>query len=299
MTERNILLVSIGVTTLFALLGVVWGVAIDSSMIIFDGLYSLISVGLSFLSLVVLKQIQDKGATEDSRYPFGKAHFEPLLIVFKSLSLIGMCSFSAINSFSVLLAGGRSVAPGPAVIYALISTLGCLAVMLFIQRNNKLIESNLLTVEKNEWLGDFLLSLGVLIGFSATYMLQDGRYNWIVPYADPGMVVMASGIFIFLPLKSFIGAAREMIFYQVNDQSMKPVENEAADIANEYNAKYKLRMVSIGRELNIEVNFLLEENRLLSVEEMDAIRSRIAIVVSKMKKQHWINITFTQQPLWL
>lgn len=299
MTERVILLVSIVVTTLFACLGVIWGVLTDSSMIIFDGIYSFISLGLSFLSLAVLKQIQDKDAAEDARYPFGKAHFEPLLIVFKSLTLIGMCTFSAINSFSELLAGGRSVLPGPAVVYALISTLSCAAVMVLIQRKNKRMASNLLAAEQQQWLGDLLLSFGVLVGFSAAYVLQDSRYSWVVPYADPGMVVIASAIFILLPLKSFIGAAKEMFFYRVDQTVIEPIEKEAACIANQYDAKYKFRMVSIGRELNIEVNFLIEENRLLSIVEMDDIRRRIASEVSKMKKQHWININFTHEPLWL
>lgn len=299
MTEKNILLVSIIVTTLFACLGVLWGVLADSSMIIFDGIYSFISVGLSFLSLAVLKQIEDKDAAEDARYPFGKAHFEPLLIVFKSLTLIGMCAFSATNSFSELLSGGRAVSPGPAVIYALISTLSCLAVVLFIQRKNKRMASALLAAEKNQWMGDLLLSFGVLVGFSVAFMLQGSRYSWVVPYADPGMVVIASAVFIFLPLKSFMGAAKEMFFYRVDESVLKPIESHANRIASEYDAKYKIRMVSIGRELNIEVNFLMDDNRLLSVVEMDDIRRMIAIEVSKMKKQHWININFTQEPLWI
>lgn len=299
MTERVVLLISMVVTTVFACLGVIWGILADSSMIIFDGIYSFISVGLSFLSLVVLKQIQDKDASEDARYPFGKAHFEPLLIVFKSLALIGMCAFSATNSFSELLAGGRSVSPGSAIIYALISTLSCLVVVLFIQRKNRRIGSGLLDAEKNQWMGDLLLSFGVLVGFSIAYILQDSRYSWIVPYADPGMVVIASAVFIILPLKSFIASAKEMFFYRVNNTIVKPIENEADLIAAQYDANYKLRMVSIGRELNIEVNFLIKDNRLLSVGEMDDVRKRIAAEVSKMKKQHWVNINFTQEPIWL
>lgn len=80
---------------------------------------------------------------------------------------------------------------------------------------------------------------------------------------------------------------------------LKPIENEADLIAAQYDANYKLRMVSIGRELNIEVNFLIKDNRLLSVGEMDDVRKRIAAEVSKMKKQHWVNINFTQEPIWL
>ncbi len=296
MTERKILLVSIWTAALFALLGIVWGVVADSGMIIFDGIYSLLSVGLSILSLLVLKQVQANH--EDERFPFGKAHFEPLLIVFKSLMLIGMCTFSATNSFSELLAGGRNVSPGYALIYAFVSTIGCLLVTVLIQNKNKILASSLLQAERNQWLGDTLLSVGVLVGFSAAYALQDSELSWLVPYTDPGMVVLASSVFILLPLKSFIAAAREMIFYQMDEESMAPVKKEVVSIASELEAEYKLRMVSTGRELIIEVNFLVA-NGSFTVNEMDKIRHRVAAVAKKMKKHHWINASFTREPLWL
>jgi len=197
MVEGKVLQISILATAFFALLGVVFGVISESSIIIFDGVYSLISVGLSTLSLLVLKHVESE--KDDQRFPFGKAHFEPLLIVFKSLTLIGMCLFSATIAVSDLMSGGREISPGPAIIYAIISTVGCILVTIYIQRKNTICDSNLLSAEKNQWLGDSLLSLGVLLGFTAAYTLKNSDFAWIVPYADPGMVVIASILFIFYP----------------------------------------------------------------------------------------------------
>ncbi|WP_148059311.1 cation diffusion facilitator family transporter [Sinobacterium caligoides] len=297
MLERKVLLISIWATLFFALLGVVFGIVSESSMIIFDGIYSLICVGLSFLSLLVQKQIECH--KDDLNFPFGKAHFEPLLIIFKSLALIGMCLFSATIAVADILAGGREISAGPAIIYALIATIGCFVVTGYIQRKSRCVASGLLEAEKNQWLGDSLLSLGVLLGFTVSYMIAGGEFAWLVPYTDPGMVVIASSFFILFPLRSFFEAAREMIFCQVDDEFMVPIDNIAQSIANDYDAEYKLRMISVGRELTIEVNFLLAVDRPLSVSEMDEMRVLIAIAVKEMNKRYWINVSFTNSKLWL
>lgn len=297
MSEKNVLHVSIWGTTAFALFGVVWGVVADSGMIIFDGIYSLISVGLSFLSLVVLKQI--KATQEDDRFPFGKAHFEPLLVVFKSLTLIGMCAFSAANAFSDVLAGGRHVSPGPAVLYAFLSTSACLVISLFIQKKNRSLDSSLLHVERNQWFGDFLLSFGVLIGFSTALVLQGTRFDWLIPYADPGMVMLASGFFILLPLKNLVTAGKEVLYYRTDSEWLAPIRDEVDSVAREMEAsEHKLRMLVIGREISIEVNFLLSDQS-VRVGDMDAIRHRIKEVVGTLEKQCWININFTMEKAWL
>lgn len=289
--------VSILATAFFAVLGVVFGVISESSIIIFDGVYSLISVGLSALSLLVLKHVESE--EDDHRFPFGKAHFEPLLIVFKSLALIGMCLFSATNAVSDLMSGGREVSPGPAIIYAIITTLGCIIITLYIQRKNVQCASNLLSAEKNQWLGDSLLSLGVLVGFTSAYALVESDFHWLVPYMDPAMVIIASGLFILLPLRSFVDSAKEMIFYQVDEERLGPIQGVAESIAREYGVEHRLRMISIGRELSIEVNFLLEPHQTLTVSEMDRVRRLIAEGADAMNKKHWVNVSFTSSKLWL
>lgn len=297
MVEGKVLVISIWATALFAALGVWFGIISESSIIIFDGVYSLISVGLSYMSLLALKHIEsDK---DDKRFPFGKVHFEPLLIVFKSLTIIGMCLYSATNAFADLMSGGREVSPGPAIVYAVITTIGCIFLTVFIQRKNKLCESNLLAAEKNQWLGDSFLSVGVLLGFTIAYKLTDTELSWIVAYADPAMVIVASSLFIVLPFRNFLDSAREMLFFRVDEKILEPVERAAQSIANEYEAKYRLRMISIGRELNIEINVLLDSETSLSVSDMDRARRAVAATAIEMNKKHWVNVSFTSSKTWM
>jgi predicted Co/Zn/Cd cation transporter (cation efflux family) len=296
MSESKILIISIWAALFFALLGTIWGVVVGSSMIIFDGVYSSTGIILGGLTLVVLKQIESE--EEDQRFPFGKAHFEPLFIIFKSLLLIGMCVFSSINALSELLAGGRDVSANSAILYALISVIVCLFVTLFIHYKNKKINSNLLNVERNQWFGDLLISMAVLAGFSVAYLLQNSTLSWLIPYADPGLLFVVSSLFIVVPSVSFFNAFKEMIFYRVEPEIFDSIDNKAAEIAEELEAEYILRVVNIGREVNIELNFL-SANRTFDVLEMDVIRNRILQIVKKMDKKNWININFTQDKAWL
>lgn len=296
MTEKKILYISLAATLFFALFGTIWGLHTNSGMIIFDGIYSLISLGLTSLSLVILKEIQNH--KEDKRFPFGKAHFEPLLIIFKSVMLMGMCLISSVNALSDILGGGRLVDPGLALIYAAINTLGCAAAALKIRSVNRDLNSALLDAEYNQWLGDTLLSLGVLLGFGVSYISQETDFSWISPYADPALVLLMSGIFIAFPIRSFISAFREFIYIEADDEHRRPVQSEAEQIARELEAEYKLRMVVVGREINIELNFLIK-NKSLMVREMDEIRRRLEKAALTIREQHWININFTELKEWL
>ena len=296
MNEQSTLKLSVWVAVFFALFGIVWGVLISSGMIIFDGLYSLLSVALSSLSLVVYRQLQN--SADSDYFPFGKAHFEPLLVVFKSLVLVGMCGFSAANAAADILAGGRSVSAGSALIYAVVSTVGCIVVATIVHRVNKRVSSDLLDAERNQWMGDSVLSVAVLLGFSAALLIEGTSLAWLVPYTDPGMVIVASLFFIFFPLKNLLRSAREVIFYRVKDEVLAPVRAVAQEMARELGAEYRLRMVSLGRELSIELNLCLPEAE-FSVAEMDAMRDRLAAVAEGMGKQHWINIGITRESRWL
>ncbi|WP_189637755.1 cation diffusion facilitator family transporter [Thalassotalea sp. HSM 43] len=296
MTEQTILKICVFTTAAFAILGVCWGLYAGSGMVLFDGIYSTISLLLSLVSLLVLKQIQS--ANEDMRFPFGKAHFEPLIILFKSLIVIGVCLFSSIDAVLVVLEGGRNVAIESALIYAIISTIGCFIIFMFLLIKNRSIGSKLLNAEKNQWFGDTVLSVGVLAGFSVSLLLRDSQYSQLIPYADPVMVVIASCLFILMPMKTLLAAGKEILYYQVSDDQLQPIDDEASTIAKQLNAQYKLRMVSIGREVNIELNFLMSKG-LLSIAEMDAIRNRISQAAEQLNEQHWVNVNFTACKTWL
>src|SRR4051812_8714603 len=189
----------------FAVLSSVWGVLSGSSMIVFDGLYSFVSVGLSVLAVLALRTSR-RGA--DERYPWGREVWEPLVVVVKALALAALCVYAVVGGVADLLAGGREVATGWALAYAIVATVGGAVVTVLLRRDTR---SDLVRAEAAEWLGDTLLSVGVLVGFVlALVLVVTGRPD-LAAYVAPAMVVVVSLAFLRVPARLVGGGMREIL----------------------------------------------------------------------------------------
>jgi predicted Co/Zn/Cd cation transporter (cation efflux family) len=104
-TERSLLVFSAWMGVFFAVLGVGWGVAIQSGIILFDGIYSSFSILLTLLSIVALRAL---GKPDDVRYPFGRAVIEPLIVSMRSVAIISLCAYAALTAVLDIVRGAVS-----------------------------------------------------------------------------------------------------------------------------------------------------------------------------------------------
>ncbi|MFH0014053.1 cation transporter, partial [Pseudomonas aeruginosa] len=84
----RILVISTIGSLLFSVSGIFLGIISNSDMVLLDGLYAVISLVISSLSLFTSYII--KKPNRDS-FPFGKYIFQPLTIVFNSSILLLLC----------------------------------------------------------------------------------------------------------------------------------------------------------------------------------------------------------------
>ena len=188
--DSRALLVSVWASAGFAVLSLVWGLAVGSTLIVFDGLYSFASVGLSLLGVWALRTSR-KGP--DERYPWGREVYEPLAIVVKAAALGGLCVYALVGAVGELLRGGRDIEAGWALLYGAVATLGGLAVSLYLRRRSRG-GSDLVRAEAAEWWGDTLLSVGVLVGFGIAFGLDLAGRADLARYVDPAMVAVISAV---------------------------------------------------------------------------------------------------------
>ena len=212
--DQRLLMFSIWASAGFAVLSSVWGILSGSSMIVFDGLYSFVSIGLSLLAVLALR-FSRRGA--DERYPWGRDAAEPLVVVIKAAVLGALCAYAAIGGIVDIVNGGQEVAVGSAVVYAVVATLGGLVVGVVLRRAARN-GSHLVRAEASEWLGDTLLSVGVLIGFLIAYWLVAAGRADAAAYVDPVMVTLVSLAFLWVPLKLIVSSLRQLL-------SMAPEED--------------------------------------------------------------------------
>ena len=295
--ENKILKISMVGALFFALFGIAWGWTAQSEMIIFDGLYSFISLALTMLSLYINNFIAKK---ELDKYPFGKYILEPLVISFKSLIIGGMCLYSLIGAIQDVVHGGNTVEYGSALIYSIVSVIGCGGVYIFMKKKGDKISSELIKVEASQWLMDTLLSIGVLVGFVIAMILRNTRFSGLNVYIYPMMVIMVSVVFIKMPVQSFINAFKEILCVKADDEINDDIYLIVKEIEKEYKFEDSISRVSkIGGELRIEIDFIYnEESKLKDLDQMDCVREKVYDAIKHIDYNKWLNVSFTGDKKW-
>tara|TARA_Y100001960_G_C14776365_1_gene883404 strand:- start:175 stop:1092 length:918 start_codon:yes stop_codon:yes gene_type:complete len=293
--EKNLLKFSVISAIGFALLGFIWGFAINSQMLIFDGIYSFISVILSGISLYVADFIKKE---DDDQFQFGRAQIEPIAIVFKSLAIFSICLYAFINAIKDIANGGSSTNIESAILYSIIATLACLISWLFISLKMKKVKnSNLLMVEKYQWLMDTLLSSAVLIGFVIAFFLKETKYEYLIKYIDPTMVVIVTLYFFKMPITTLKNSLKELLLMapEPDSEISIKIDNICQVIRRKYSFdEVVTRVAKTGRELSLEISFISENPDFsLTLYEYDLIRDDIE---EKIKKETtlklWLTVAF-------
>lgn len=246
--ENMALMLSAVAAGLFALAGIVWGMWVDSLVILFDGAYSLVSLLLSLLSLYAARMIRRPAC---DAYPFGFGAIEPLVIAVKGIVIAVVCLLSMVSAIVSLINGGRAVDADSALIFAAVSVAGCLAVWLYLKWAERDSPSGLIVAEHSQWLMDTALSLAVLIGFGVAWWLERSAWASLAVYADPVMMVAISGWFIVVPVKMAAGAVRELLLAA---PPVELVEEVHEALKCEGIVPQQVKMAKVGTRLMLEIN---------------------------------------------
>jgi cation diffusion facilitator family transporter len=267
----NSLLISVWASAAFAVLALVWGLATGSQLIVFDGLYSFASVGLSLLAVLALRTAR-KGP--DERYPWGREVWEPLTIVVKATALGGLCVYALVGGVADVLGGGRDVEVGWALAYGVVATLGGLVVSLVLRRRART-GSDLVRAEAAEWWADTLLSLGVLAGFGIAFGLEAAGRSDLARYVDPVMVAVVSAAFLPVPARLIVGGFREVLTMSPPPDLLDGIREivDAVEAENGF-AESFVRASKVGGRLDVEVDFVVTDTSAVqTVREFDAVRA--------------------------
>lgn len=288
----SILACSVAGAFVFAVIGIVLGLLSESKMILFDGLYSIISLLLALLSLYVSKFINKPNYKS---FPFGKYIFQPLMVILSSSVLITLGIIGIVNSVGDMLDGGREIDTGLGLLYGVMTFVGC-SIIAFILYKNKS-KSELIKSEFIQWFMDSLLSMGIIIGFLITLMTENTSISWLSKYIDPIMVTIAGIFILFLASRLFISNLREVLSLPPSDKIQSNIINMTDAINKQYNILHKQIHVSkMGEAIYIDlVNFVNENSKVDNVDEMDEYNK---VYREKMQSFYdgklWLNIVFTK-----
>jgi cation diffusion facilitator family transporter len=300
--ERRLLLFSVWASAGFAVLSSLWGILSRSSMIVFDGLYSFVSIGLSGLAVLTLRFVR-RGP--DERFPWGREAAEPVVVIFKAATLGALCVYAGIEGVVDILHGGRQVEVGWAIGYAVVATAASLLVGLVLRRGSRSESSegagkDLVRSEAAEWLGDALLSVGVLVGFVVALLLISNGQADLAAYVDPAMVVLVSAAFLVVPLRLVIGGMREVMSMSPPEDVQSQLEAVVDDVAQRYELQESfVRAAKVGGRMDIEVDYVVgPKSRVVTVADCDAVRSDLHERLSALGYEKSVVVAFTTDRRW-
>jgi len=237
---------------------------------------------------------------DDHNFQFGPMALEPLVVALKSIVIISVCVYGIVTSVIQLLHGGwipTSSLLG--MVYAMVSIIGCLFSWLFLRtygRNMPL----LIIAESEQWLLDTVFSCIVLLSFLASYLLSFTRLHIVVPYIDPGIVVLASLYFVRVPLARFFSSMRELLVMAPSSDIQAQLKHRIDVITEAHRFEQAVvRSTKIGRELAVDIAFIVPADAgKFGIEELDGIRAEVDRSLSEFGIKLWMNILFTRDRQW-
>lgn len=295
--EHQLLSFSVLASLFFTVSGIVVGLLTRSAVVLFDGLYSGISLLLSYLSLMALRSVN----TEDNpSFPYGKSAIEPFLVGIKYLTLIVLCLVSAFSAGLELVQGGSDVNLGVALVYSVFSTLVCSGIYIYFKHAANNLQSDLVKSEQHEWFLDTMLSGGIFIGFLIALGLWWIDLKHWVPYIDPLLVLIASMAFIATPLRGLIQSAKELIGFQPKGKMVKKLNLMVQQIKEDNNFEAAVvRIQKVGRTVFLEIDFVVrEDDYTVTLLRQDEIREQIFEKIRPLGFRWWLTVAFTKDEKW-
>lgn len=287
--ENHTLAISALLASGFAAGGMVLGLLVGSIVIVFDGVYSLVSLLLTLLSLAASYYINKPS---NSVFPFGKAVLEPIVIAIKAAVILVVVLFSLYSAINSLMSGGREVDASIATIFGAVNILGCGYAWWFLAKRNRICKSGLVEAEQKQWQMDTLLSMAVTIGFIAAWLVSLSPLAQYATYADPLMMLLMGFYFLKVPFDMLCGALRELLMMAPSKELCQVVGKDVLEI--EKNSDHQLKVAGItkvGQELRVNIDLHVEDDT-LKLDTLERIRKQLTSRLSKhrFKLQLQLNV---------
>ncbi|EPS8831004.1 cobalt-zinc-cadmium resistance protein [Vibrio parahaemolyticus] len=285
--ENRILTISALLASGFAAGGMVLGLLVGSIVIVFDGVYSLVSLLLTLLSLAASSYISKPSK---SVFPFGKAVLEPIVIAIKAAVILVVVCFSLYSAISALMTGGREVDTSIATIFGLVNVIGCGYAWWFMAKKSRRFSSGLIDAEKKQWQMDTLLSVAVTVGFIAAWLVSITPFAHYAVYADPMMMLLMGFYFLKVPFDMLCGALRELLMMTPSKELCQVVGNDVLEIEKVSDHQLKLAGITkVGQELRVNIDLHVDDD-MIELDTLEQTRKQLTTRLSKHRFKLQLNL---------
>jgi cation diffusion facilitator family transporter len=292
-TERRAILFTVIGNLGMAALGFGFAIATNSQAVLLDAGYSLIGFALGLVSLRVSALVMEP---DNERYPFGYVAYEPILNLAKGLMIGTVALLALAASVESLLTGGREIATDVALVYALLAAAGCFVLAEFLRRRLRTLTSPLVEIDRQNWLIDGIVSLGVGAGFLVGVVLIQLDMTMAARYVDPGITALLCLFMLPIPARILRDNWHQLVARAPNDKLLREVEaliDEA--LPPGFAIQRELRLLETGRLLSVHLYVQVDDQ---SVADCDAVREALWQHLSANFTHLALDVAFTTDPKW-
>ncbi|MBI9107829.1 MAG: cation diffusion facilitator family transporter [Spirochaetales bacterium] len=295
--EQNALKFSMVSIIFFVLLAFVFSFITGSDSILFDGIYSLISLVIAILTLKVSRLAE---LPDDERFHFGYTRLEPVLNVSKSLFILISCVYALVIAVKSLYEGGNQVDAGFAVIYSAVAAGGGFIISFYLRYKAKKSSSGLLKVEVVEWMVDSFLSLGILLGFIIALLIENSKWSHFTPYVDPILLIVITALSLTAPIKVLIENLQEIIGMAPPESVVAKIEGLMDEVTSGLSLNdYEFRIIKHGRDTFMLVHLIVSDDfHFNEVSELDQIRNSMEKKIRSYNPEISMEILFIKDKSW-
>ncbi|HCU5991007.1 TPA: cation diffusion facilitator family transporter [Legionella pneumophila] len=295
--ERRALKISIAVTFLLAVVGILFGLLSGSLAIVFDGMFNMVDTVISILAFFVARLLTSKG---NRRFQYGYWHIEPMVLVLNGSILILLCTYALVNAIGSLMSGGHELNFDYAFVFALLVFFLSTGMYFYLVKTNRKIKSEFLRLDIQSWLMSALISTSLLLAFGIAALLHGGAYGYFTPYIDPLILAILTAFLIFVPMAAVRDAMRD-IFRMAPVDLDERIREFLDELIKQHDFKtYTSYVAKIGRAQFIEIHIVVPmDYPISSIETLDKIRNEIALAIGEDTPQRWLTIAFTANENWI
>lgn len=206
--ERRALVLSVVVSLSVGCAAIFFTYRSSSQAILLDGVFNLTYFLTGLFTLRVARLLQEPG---DEEFPFGFAYFEPLINGIKGCLVLGVSLFAFVDAVRSLVGGGRAIAAGPAIFYAICATSAGWIAYFGTRRAAERARSPLVAADSRNWLINAAISMAVLLAFLSMLVIRTVGAEYLLPYVDPVLVVVLVAVTIWVPVRQTWQALMEIL----------------------------------------------------------------------------------------
>jgi predicted Co/Zn/Cd cation transporter (cation efflux family) len=282
---------SVVVSLAIAIFAFGWGVAFESRVVLFDGIFILLGTVMSYLALRASKAA-DAGPT--AAYPYGRESLTPFVVGLQGVVTLGTTAYAVSDAVLVIVNGGSDTAAGAVAVYAAVATGVSVVVWRHLLGADP--DSDLLQVEARGWRAGAILSGVVLLGALLGILLGLSPASDLVVYLDPVLLIVASLVVLPRP----ISMIRTMWAELGEQRAPADVMRLITALVEEVRARHglpepDLRVTKVGRKLYVDAEFLVDGGG-WTLEDEDSVRRDVARGLAELPYEVWRNVALTSDP---